>query len=118
MKKTYWAAIAILITASLVVSSLSCSNSGGPTGVTLYRDVNYSGVEQDFMVSSPDLDQTSIGNDTVSSIRVPGGYTATLYRDPNYQGFSETFTDDDPDLSDNPIGNDTASSLMFTIIGD
>ena len=118
MNKTYSAAIAILITASLVVSSLSCSDSGGPSGVTLYRDVNYSGGEQEFMVSSPDLDQTSIGNDSVSSIRVPGGSTAILYREPNYQGFSETFTDDDPDLSDNPIGNDTASSLSFTFIGE
>jgi Peptidase inhibitor family I36 len=111
--RNYWTVLIILTLALLPIALLSCSKSGGFsfTEVKLYSDVNYSGVEDILAGSSPDLSRNTIGDDNVSSIRVPGGTTVVLYRDTNYQGVSETFTEDDPDLSDNVIGNDTASSI-------
>ena len=113
MKKSYWVAIAALIAISLPVVFISCTHIGGIdiTNVRLYSGTDYSGVEAEYVGSSPNLGQLS--ND-VSSIRVKDGHTAILYRDINWQGISEAFTADDPDLSDNVIGNNTASSLEIT----
>ncbi len=94
-----------------LVVFLSCSDSGGLDSVTLYSEKNYSGIEVEFTASSPDLGETALGNDNVSSIKVPGGMIAILYRETDYQGVAEMFTEGDNDLSDNLIGNDTASSL-------
>jgi len=85
--------------------------AGPPPGVTLYEHNQYQGIHETYTEDNPDLTNSCVGDNTITSIKIRGPYSATLYREPNYQGTSETFTDDDPQLSDNIIGNDTASSI-------
>jgi len=85
--------------------------AGPPPGVTLYEHDQYLGIHETFTADNPDLTDSCIGDNAVTSLKIRGPYSATLYREPNYQGTSEAFTGDDPQLSDNVIGNDTVSSI-------
>ena len=81
------------------------------SGVTLYEHDQYLGVHETYTGDNPDLTDSCIGDNIVTSLKIRGPYSAILYQEPNYQGTSETLTDDDPQLGDNIIGNDTVSSI-------
>jgi surface antigen len=91
--------------------------AGPPPGVTFYEHDQYGGVHETYTADNPDLTDSCVGDNAITSVKIRGPYSATLYREPNYQGTSETFTDDDPQLSDNIIGNDTVSSICV-LFGD
>jgi hypothetical protein len=80
-------------------------------GVTLYTDSRFRGQAESFTIDDSDLTDNDVGNDRVSSIRVPAGYRVTLYEHEGFRGRSETFTTDDPDLTDNRIGDNRVSSI-------
>lgn len=86
------------------------------TGVKLCRHGSLGEPCEIFTRADPKLSDNRIGNDTVSSIRVPDGYVATLYEDGLFRGQSETFCGptDDLHLSDNEIGNDAVSSIRVS----
>lgn len=80
-------------------------------GVTLYVDSDYRGRSEVFTRSDPDLRDNAIGNDRVSSIRIPSGYVVTLYADINYRGRSVRLIADTPFLGRTALGNDRVSSI-------
>ena len=87
-------------------------NSGGSTpGVTLYRDLDFSGRNQKITDDISDLRGHYVGNDTATSVRIDPGCSARLYADANYQG---SYLEADRDISDlrgSSVGNDTVTSV-------
>jgi hypothetical protein len=47
--------------------------------VVIYRDENYSGPSQELDEGSYDISSLTIGNDQLSSLKVPNGLKVTLY---------------------------------------
>ena len=88
------------------------SSYSGDRGVTLYRDINFSGTGETFTHDVPDLRSSRIGNDQASSVRVGGDCTARLFQDINYRGGSTEVTHDFRDLRAASVGNDTVSSMQ------
>jgi len=80
-------------------------------GVTLYRDYDYRGSSEVISTDIRDMSSTRIGNDSVSSLRVPRGCHVVLFRDNNYRGASETLSYDQPNLGRTRVGNDSVSSM-------
>ncbi len=97
----------------LEVDGSATSSGSGPT---FYVDAGYSGTAVALGAGSYDLPQlqaAGIANDSISSIRVPAGFTVTAYADAGFAGTAWTFTTDDPNLV-NTGNNDAISSLRIT----
>jgi hypothetical protein len=79
-------------------------------GVTVHSDANFGGRSAPLAVGqhvlNPELDNT------ISSVRVPAGYTVTLYDAPDFTGQELTLTGDVIQL-DNAF-NDRTSSIVVT----
>ncbi|MFG2040323.1 carbohydrate-binding protein [Dactylosporangium sp. NPDC048998] len=94
-------------------------SSGGGNGPTFYSDINYGGTAVTLGPGNYDLPQmqaNGIANDSISSIRVPAGYTVTAYADSGFAGTVWTFTADNPNLI-NTGNNDAISSLRVATTG-
>ena len=91
----------------------SGSTRGSATnGVTLYRDLNFSGRSQSFTSDISDLRGSSVGNDAATSVRVSRGCRARLFADANYRGAYIETERDISDLRGSPVGNDTVTSMQ------
>ncbi|MEU6496586.1 discoidin domain-containing protein [Streptomyces sp. NPDC046984] len=91
---------------------------GGPGtgGVTVYGDAGYGGPSATFGAGSydlPALQAKGIANDSISSLRVPAGYTVTGYADAGFSGTAWTYSSDTADLTAGG-SNDMISSLRVT----
>jgi len=75
----------------------------------VFEHNDYAGRLQAFDVGRHDLGQLSIGNDVISSVKVPTGWNVTLYRDHHFQGATKVLTANTPAL---PDFNDMASSIV------
>jgi len=98
---------------------LNGNGGGSPSGPTFYADINYGGTAVTLGTGNYDLAQlqaAGIANDSISSIRVPAGYSVTAYADSGFSGTSWTFTADNPNLA-NTANNDAISSLRVTTTG-
>ena len=98
---------------------LDGNGGGSPSGPTFYSDINYGGSAVTLGAGSYDLAQlqsAGIANDSISSIRVPAGYTVTGYADSGFSGTSWVFTADNPSLI-NTGNNDAISSLRIAATG-
>lgn len=91
--------------------SHSGSGTGGSQGVTLYSDYGFRGVSETVYGDVVDMKRTRIGNDALSSVRVPRGCRVTLYSDNNYRGRSVDLYEDEPELGRTRVGNDSVSSV-------
>jgi hypothetical protein len=82
--------------------------------VIVYEHGYYTGKSQTFGAGNHDMGTLNVvGNDQISSIRVPSGMSVTIYEHANYGGRSVTLNSDNPDLSQ--VGfNDQISSLRVT----
>jgi len=87
------------------------SEYGSGQGVTLYSDYGFRGNSETVTGNIPNMKGTRIGNDSLSSIRVPRGCSVTLYADNNYRGRSIDLTHDEPELGRTAVGNDSVSSI-------
>ncbi|MEM7034885.1 MAG: beta/gamma crystallin-related protein, partial [Chloroflexota bacterium] len=76
--------------------------------VTVFSDGNYKGRSQALSVGSYNIGDLSIGNDRLSSVRVPSGLQVTLYQHGNFKGATRTYTQDVAFTSD---FNDQTSSI-------
>ncbi len=88
-----------------------------PAGtVTLYEHANFKGISQSLAPGRyNDLaGQLSIGNDIVSSVRIPLGMTVILYEHSNFTGATKTLFGDNEALFD---FNDTTSSVEILNLG-
>ena len=77
--------------------------------VKVYGDANFGGAAQELSRGQYDIGQLTVGNDAISSLQVPPGWTVTLFEHAGYQGRSKTFTSDTPYVGDD--FNDLASSI-------
>jgi hypothetical protein len=78
--------------------------------VTVYQDSNYGGASQTLFVGKYDVNSLGIiGNDQISSLKIPLGIRVTLYSDAGFSGNMKTFTADTPYVGDD--FNDLTSSI-------
>ncbi|QQY81874.1 hypothetical protein JJL45_13240 [Tamlana sp. s12] len=75
-------------------SNSSHHSSGADHGVTLYGDCSFKGSHKTLGVGRYDHDQLGVGNDRISSIRVPRGYKIIIYQDGGWRGSSKTLYED------------------------
>lgn len=87
------------------------SSSGHGKSVTLYRDTEFRGTSIELDSDESYLGDTRIGNDELSSIRIPRGCAVILYEDANFRGSSLELNEDERELGRTRIGNDEASSI-------
>ena len=80
-------------------------------GVTLHRDLNYTGTSQTFTSDVPDLRGSRIGDDQATSVSVSRECRARLYQNPNYGGAYTEVTSDIGDLRGSSVGNDSVTSI-------
>jgi hypothetical protein len=82
----------------------------GGEGVYLYEHPNYQG--RCVKLTGDNGDLRALGfDDTASSIRILGDWTAILFRDLYGTGISSTFNREDGNLADNQIGDNQATSV-------
>ena len=89
-------------------SSIVVERSAFP-GVVVYEHNNYAGRSQVLDVGRYDVGQLSIGNDQISSGKVPPGWKVTLYQEAGFRGNTKVLTADTPAL---PDFNDRTSSIV------
>ncbi|KAA9129730.1 hypothetical protein F3N42_14430 [Marinihelvus fidelis] len=87
------------------------SHGGRGDGVTLYRDKDYHGESLTLYRDESHLGDTRLGDDELSSIRVPYNCRVTLYTDSRFRGRSEDLSSDQSNMRNSRIGNDSASSI-------
>jgi hypothetical protein len=79
----------------------------------IYEDTGFSRSVQALYPGDYNMSDLTIGNDTVSSLRIPSGWTVQLFADASFSGSSVTLTSASSNLSDVSF-NDRASSIRVT----
>lgn len=77
----------------------------------VYADAKYAGRSQALRPGVYNVNDLTVGNDTISSVRVPGGFTVTLHETRDFYGNWEAFTGDIADLGPRNF-NDRTSSIV------
>lgn len=88
------------------------------SGVTFYKDANYSNTSVTLGVGSYTLEQLAaegIGNDDISSIKIPSGYVVKIYQHGCFGGNCWTFDSNTSFLGDYGC-NDVMSSVLISKI--
>lgn len=80
----------------------------GAGAVTVFQHDNFGGASQTLGVGSHDVGRLTIGNDQISSLKVPRGLRAVLWEHGGFQGRSWSFSRDATSVRD---ANDQASSI-------
>lgn len=80
--------------------------------VTLFADAGYTGAGQSLGLGWHNMASLSIGNDRLSSLKVPQGWKVTLYEHANFGGISKRIVADTSMLHD---FNDATSSLVVEV---
>ncbi len=86
---------------------LACN---GSEGVYVYEHPNFQGRCVRLTIDFPDL-RTVGFDDTASSVRMVGSWTATLYRDLSFTGIASGFSQEDSNLANDPVGDNQATSI-------
>ena len=81
--------------------------------VLIYHDAGFGGSVQALYPGNYNMSDLTIGNDALSSLRIPSGWTVQLFTDSNYGGSSVTLTSDNAYLGDVSF-NDKASSIKVS----
>lgn len=82
---------------------------------TFYRDPNFQGASIALGMGRINLSQTTLGDNLLSSLRVPSGVSVTLYSEPNFNGARRVYFEDASDLGDD--WGDQASSVEIRVLG-
>jgi hypothetical protein len=83
--------------------------------VKFYSNANYSGAVSELGPGMYNINNMGIGNDTISSIKIPQGLRVTLYENPDFQGKTIVLTSDNPNLSYYAYNDITSSIKIETI---
>lgn len=75
----------------------------------VFEHNDYAGRSQGLNVGRYDISHLAIGNDIISSVKVPAGWKVTLFEHAGFQGAAKVITANTPGL---PDFNDRASSLV------
>jgi hypothetical protein len=81
--------------------------------VTVYTERGYQGRSQTLKPGAYDASELKEGEDTVSSVRVPDGWTVCLYEDPKFKGRSKLLTS-----STDYVGDDFNNITSSLIVAD
>jgi hypothetical protein len=73
-------------------------NMGGTTGVDVFAEANFRGMNANFRTNVPDLRQFGM-NDRVDSLQIARGETWEVCEDINYRGRCQVFSGNEPDLA-------------------
>ncbi|MEE8525111.1 MAG: protein kinase, partial [Thermoanaerobaculia bacterium] len=92
--------------------SATAAASADRRGVVLYVHGDFQGPSEILYGNDPDLVDNRVGDNTVSSVRVPPGCRARLFRKADYQGKESVLTADTASLRDTDVGNDAVSSIQ------
>lgn len=125
MKKYFLIAVSVLLgshTATIAATSkgsllkgfyIKSALYGAQYGqVIMYRDADFKGDQVTLSAGYHPMSHFgAVGNDAVTSIRIPSGYQVTLYSDDNFQGERVTYTSD-INLPTN--WNDKVSSVLVS----
>jgi len=94
-------------TEGVVKSTLMTEDSRSRPAI--FEHVEFTGRRQDLTAGRYDLSQITIGNDVVSSVKVPQGWRVTLFLDSGFKGASKVLVADARSL---PDFNDKTSSIL------
>ncbi|MBK8260471.1 MAG: hypothetical protein IPK80_03935 [Nannocystis sp.] len=75
----------------------------------IFEHIEFGGKRQDLTAGRYDVTQITLGNDVVSSVKVPQGWRVTLYLDSGFKGASKALVADARSL---PDFNDKTSSIL------
>ncbi|MFE5326038.1 MULTISPECIES: peptidase inhibitor family I36 protein [Embleya] len=81
--------------------------------VTVHTERGYRGRSQTLKPGAYDASELKEGEDTISSVRVPDGWTVCLYEDPNFTGRSKLLTS-----STDYVGDDFNNVTSSLIVAD
>lgn len=90
----------------------------GDTGVTMYKEPGYSGVSGVFVPGEyhiADIMKRGISNRSISSIKVPAGYSVTVYTEDECKGNSNKITGD-IDLSERKKGDQQLDDMISSFV--
>lgn len=81
-----------------------------PYAAIIYQHSNYQGKSKPLLPGKYDVNDLAIGNDTLSSLKVPNGWTVTLYRHHHFTGDTRVFKSNTPFVGAD--FNDQTSSIV------
>ncbi len=99
-----------LVITLLCVNQLSAQNQDK---VVIYQHAYYEGTKQELAIGKYNIEKLTIGNDQLSSIRLPEIMKITLYEDAGFKGNSNTLTEDSEYVDD---FNDLTSSIIVEAV--
>ncbi|MFX1384965.1 MAG: beta/gamma crystallin-related protein [Promethearchaeota archaeon] len=79
--------------------------------IIIYQDQNYGGASQILTVGKYDVCELSIGDNKLSSLKVPEGFNVTLYECPGFSGNTMSLTSDTPNIG--AFDDITSSIIVF-----
>lgn len=83
--------------------------------VKIFKDANYEGKSQTLPLGSYNTKKLDIGNDKLSSIKIPSGLMVTLFEHTDYKGRMKTFIEDTTYVGDD--FNDITSGILVSLAG-
>lgn len=110
MPRPYLPLLTVLL---LLVPGLAHAQAPARPAVIIYQDANFQGASQVLWPGRYDIDQIGIGNDQLSSVRIPQGWVVTLYEHGGSQGRTRKLTADTPWVGND--FNDITSSILVEV---
>ncbi len=83
--------------------------------VKIFKDANYEGKSQTLPLGSYNMKKLDIGNDKLSSIKIPLGLMVTLFEHKDFNGRMKTFIEDTAYVGDD--FNDITSGILVSVAG-
>ena len=106
LSKKLFLSLSVLVSLALFpVKSVFASEAP----ITVYQNNQFEGQAQVLQVGTYNINQLTVGNDEISSLKVTPGYKVTLYKDADFSGDSMVFTSDSPNLDVNDFNDETSS---------
>ncbi|MDD5394245.1 MAG: Cys-every-fifth RiPP peptide CefA [Thiothrix sp.] len=98
-----------------ILSAVRSKDVAQELAVTIYQGDNYTGANYILGIGSYDINDLSMYNDDISSVRVPQGLEISLYQHPNFRGEVRKYTADTPRLESN-VDNQASSAVVQKVI--
>ena len=118
MRKTFTVHALLIIALALLSRPAGAQNQISPKvaseGIVVYDNTNFGGTSQVLTSDVANFTTIAIGNDTVSSVRVPTGWSVTLFQHADYAGTSVTTTTDIADMGLTAVGDNQVSSARIS----
>ncbi|GGI45276.1 hypothetical protein GCM10008018_11270 [Paenibacillus marchantiophytorum] len=91
---------------------------GTNQGVYVYEHPDYNGRMNRILGEADNLTDYTIGNDTLSSVKIVGPYKVELYENSNFQGTKSILTASSSNIISLPVGDNRVTSLRVQRLDD